>query len=107
MQIISLTASLYHASIIFQVILEQLTLLIVKASPKKTPQPTPALSLQPAVAPVGTTQRLSSLRKACLIRDHHMCVISRQFDANEADVVHLRCVISLQTAYIWNSGSTY
>jgi hypothetical protein len=33
---------------------------------------------------VGTTQRLSSLRKACLIRDRHRCIISRRFDANEA-----------------------
>jgi hypothetical protein len=32
---------------------------------------------------VGTTQRLSSLRKACLIRDRHRCTISRRFDANE------------------------
>jgi hypothetical protein len=55
-----------------------------KASSKKTPQPTPALSPQSAVAPVGTTQRLSSLRKACLIRDRHRCTISRRFGANEA-----------------------
>ena len=33
---------------------------------------------------MGTTQRLSSLRKACLIRDRHRCVISRRFDTNEA-----------------------
>jgi hypothetical protein len=33
---------------------------------------------------MGTTQRLSSLRKACLIRDRHRCVISRRFDVNEA-----------------------
>lgn len=66
-------------------ILQQLTFLLIgKASSKKTPQPTPALSPQPAVAPAGTTQHLSSPRKACLIRDRHRWVTSRQFDANEA-----------------------
>ena len=33
---------------------------------------------------MGTTQRLSSLRGQCLIRDRHRCVISRQFDEAEA-----------------------
>ena len=56
----------------------------MKASSKKTPQPTPALSPQPAGALLGTTQRLSSLRKNCLIRDRYRCVISRRFDVNEA-----------------------
>ena len=34
---------------------------------------------------MGTTERLSSLRGRCLIRDRHRCVISRKFDAEEAD----------------------
>jgi hypothetical protein len=35
---------------------------------------------------MGTTQRLSSLRKHCLVRDRYRCVISRRFDSNE--VIH-------------------
>jgi hypothetical protein len=33
---------------------------------------------------MGTTQRLSSLGKHCLVRDRYRCVISRRFDFNEA-----------------------
>jgi hypothetical protein len=33
---------------------------------------------------MGTTQRLSSLRKACLIRGRYRCVVSRRFDTTEA-----------------------
>ena len=34
---------------------------------------------------MGTTQRLSSLRGECLVRDRHRCVISRTFDEAEID----------------------
>ncbi|KAF4979686.1 hypothetical protein FZEAL_4145 [Fusarium zealandicum] len=62
----------------------------LKASTKKTPQPTP--SSHSAVAKTqrqghvfsGTPERLASLRGACLIRDRHRCVISRKFDKAEA-----------------------
>ena len=65
---------------------QYLTLLFtVKASSRKTPQPTPALSAPSTVVPVGTHQRLSTLRRDCLIRDRHRCVISRKFDCREAD----------------------
>ncbi|KAI0140429.1 hypothetical protein GGR57DRAFT_426175 [Xylariaceae sp. FL1272] len=63
----------------------------VKASTKKTPQPSPALhsAVQEAQGRggqqyVGTSVRLSVLRRDCLIRDRHRCVISRAFDVTEA-----------------------
>ncbi|KAI1181981.1 hypothetical protein F5B17DRAFT_225140 [Nemania serpens] len=63
----------------------------VKASTKKTPQPSPALhsAVQEAQGRggqqyVGTGPRLSILRRDCLIRDRHRCVISRKFDFAEA-----------------------
>ncbi|KAJ8122692.1 hypothetical protein ONZ43_g1170 [Nemania bipapillata] len=63
----------------------------LKASTKKTPQPSPAYHSAVervqgggvAVFP-GTPDRVSALRGACLIRDHHRCVISRKFDLKEA-----------------------
>ncbi|KAF2967839.1 hypothetical protein GQX73_g5726 [Xylaria multiplex] len=63
----------------------------VKASTKKTPQP--SLALHSAVQEaqgrgrqqdVGTGPRLSILRRDCLIRDLHRCIISRRFDLAEA-----------------------
>ena len=33
---------------------------------------------------VGTPERLSALRDACLVRDRHRCVVSRAFDKDEA-----------------------
>ncbi|RWA09443.1 hypothetical protein EKO27_g5661 [Xylaria grammica] len=63
----------------------------VKASTKKTPQPSPALhsAVQEAQGHsgqqyVGTGPRLSALRRDCLVRDRHRCVISRKFDFSEA-----------------------
>ncbi|KAL1963566.1 hypothetical protein VTN77DRAFT_8011 [Rasamsonia byssochlamydoides] len=58
----------------------------LKASARKTPQPTPA-PLSGARTPeqvIGTPQRLSTLRRDCLICDRHRCVISRKFDIREA-----------------------
>lgn len=59
---------------------------LVKASTKKTPQPSLATlsELQSAQSPVGTTQRLVSLKGDCFIRDRHRCVVSRTFDDGEA-----------------------
>ncbi|KAI0517422.1 hypothetical protein F5B22DRAFT_124758 [Xylaria bambusicola] len=62
----------------------------LKASIKKTPQPSPVF--HSAIEKVqggprtfaGTPDRLSALRGACLIRDHHRCVISHSFDSSEA-----------------------
>lgn len=58
----------------------------MKASARKTPQPSPAhLSESQSTQPLaGTTQRVAALREDCLIRDHHRCVISRKFDYAEA-----------------------
>ncbi|KAI1118331.1 hypothetical protein F5Y14DRAFT_400039 [Nemania sp. NC0429] len=60
----------------------------VKASTKKTPQPSPALlsAVQDHSGQqyVGSGARLSILRRDCLIRDRHRCVISRKFDYTEA-----------------------
>ncbi|KAI0395868.1 hypothetical protein F5Y17DRAFT_465463 [Xylariaceae sp. FL0594] len=60
----------------------------LKASTKKTPQPSPIF--HSAIEKVqggprsfaGTQDRLSALRGACLIRDHHRCVISHSFDTH-------------------------
>lgn len=59
---------------------------LVKASTRKTPQPSPATlsDLRSPQSLTGTTQRLASLRRDCLIRDRHRCVISRTFDRDEA-----------------------
>lgn len=61
----------------------------VKASTRKTPQPTPAFhsAVMQAQASgtaepvfISTTDRLAALRGACLVRDRHRCVVSRKFD---------------------------
>jgi len=65
---------------------------LVKASTKKTPQPSPVyhsaiLRSQGSGLPqglVGTPERVSALRGVCLVRDRHRCVVSRIFDQNEA-----------------------
>ncbi|KAI0144480.1 hypothetical protein GGR57DRAFT_507531 [Xylariaceae sp. FL1272] len=62
----------------------------IKASTKKTPQPSPAYHSaveqgQGATQGfVGTLDRLSQLRGACLVRDRHRCVVTRRFDYAEA-----------------------
>ncbi|KAI3320344.1 hypothetical protein HD806DRAFT_242292 [Xylariaceae sp. AK1471] len=62
----------------------------IKASTKKTPQPSPAFHSAieqvqgGAQGFVGTPDRLSQLRGACLVRDRHRCVITRKFDLAEA-----------------------
>ncbi|KAK1754159.1 hypothetical protein QBC47DRAFT_385899 [Echria macrotheca] len=63
----------------------------LKASTKKTPQPSPVYhsAIQRAQERefqdfVGTLERVSELRGECLIRDRHRCVISRRFDQDEA-----------------------
>ncbi|EGE06925.1 hypothetical protein TEQG_05978 [Trichophyton equinum CBS 127.97] len=66
----------------------------LRASSKHTPQPSPAhLSvIQRVQGPhenIPTLERLSSLRRACLVRDRSRCVISSTFDATEA-VARLR-----------------
>ncbi|KAK5631714.1 hypothetical protein RRF57_007428 [Xylaria bambusicola] len=64
--------------------------LLIGASTKKTPQPLPAYHLaveqvQGGVQGfVGTPDRLSRLRGACLVRDRYCCVITRRFDYVEA-----------------------
>lgn len=67
------------------------TSLIVKSSTKKTLQPSPASHSAAQRAQggegqnfLGTPERLSTLRGACLIRDHHRCIITRRFDDTEA-----------------------
>ncbi|KAI0102885.1 hypothetical protein GGR51DRAFT_525724 [Nemania sp. FL0031] len=63
----------------------------LKASTRKTPQPTPTYHSvvregQAATTQgfVGTPARIATLRGECLVRDHHRCVISRSFDTQEA-----------------------
>ena len=58
----------------------------MKASTRKTPQPSPTKlsDFQSTQSPAGTTQRVATLRRECLTRDRHRCVISRTFDDDEA-----------------------
>ncbi|KAK2591443.1 hypothetical protein QQS21_010852 [Conoideocrella luteorostrata] len=62
----------------------------LKASTRKTPQPSPAYhsatqsTRAGRQAVIGTTARLKTLRGDCLQRDRHRCVISRSFDQSEA-----------------------
>ncbi|KAL2194646.1 hypothetical protein P885DRAFT_42471 [Corynascus similis CBS 632.67] len=61
----------------------------LKASARKTPQPSPVYHsasqrLQEGVGFVGTPERISTLRGACLIRDRHRCVVTRRCDRSEA-----------------------
>ncbi|KKZ67875.1 hypothetical protein EMCG_06404 [[Emmonsia] crescens] len=63
---------------------------LVKASGQRTTQPSPThLSVIQRVQGYNheyfpTPDQISVLRGVCLIRDHHRCVISRQFDQKEA-----------------------
>ncbi|OJD11710.1 hypothetical protein ACJ73_09490 [Blastomyces percursus] len=57
----------------------------MKAAGSKTPQASAASLSAPAIDNfVGTPARLSVLRRDCLIRDHHRCVVTRQFNLTEA-----------------------
>ncbi|EKJ72467.1 hypothetical protein FPSE_07348 [Fusarium pseudograminearum CS3096] len=60
----------------------------LKASTKKTPQPSPAspsavMSTQ-AHGFAGSLERIANLRGACLIRDRYRCVVSNKYDHAEA-----------------------
>ncbi|KAF2454343.1 hypothetical protein BDY21DRAFT_353691 [Lineolata rhizophorae] len=62
----------------------------LKASSRKTPQPSPVYhsavqEAQGAQEFAGTPTRLSTLRGSCLVRDRHRCVITRRFDLAEAE----------------------
>lgn len=58
---------------------------LVRAAGSKTPQASAASLSAPAIDHVvGTPARLSTLRRDCLIRDHHRCVVTQQFDVTEA-----------------------
>ncbi|KAI8711324.1 HNHc domain-containing protein [Fusarium sp. LHS14.1] len=61
--------------------------LSLKASATRTPQPSPAGSSQAPsrYSALESRERVASLRRDCLIRDRHRCVISRNFYLNEAD----------------------
>jgi hypothetical protein len=72
-------------------------ILTVRAATNKTPQPSPVYhaAVQQAQTQeeqqriqdyVGTPERLSVLRGACLTRDRHRCVITRTFDSKEMSV---------------------
>ncbi|OAA63447.1 hypothetical protein SPI_03610 [Niveomyces insectorum RCEF 264] len=60
----------------------------LKASSGKTPQPTPASLSVPSLPPdhilPGSSHRLATLRRDCLLRDRHRCVVTRKFDRAEA-----------------------
>ncbi|KAK5988611.1 hypothetical protein PT974_10097 [Cladobotryum mycophilum] len=61
----------------------------LQASARKTPQPSPATSsviegVGGAYNLAGTQDRIAVLRRDCLTRDHHRCVISRAFDRKVA-----------------------
>ncbi|OAA63481.1 hypothetical protein SPI_03644 [Niveomyces insectorum RCEF 264] len=60
----------------------------LKACAVKTPQPTPAPLSIPTIPAEdvlpGSRARVSTLRRDCLIRDKHRCVVTRKFDKQEA-----------------------
>ena len=64
----------------------------MKASGRKTPQPSPAIHSAVLRAQgdvetqgyIGTPDQLATLRQLCLERDHHRCVVSQRFDQSEA-----------------------
>ncbi|KAK2806384.1 hypothetical protein FQN51_007428 [Onygenales sp. PD_10] len=57
----------------------------MKAAGSKTPQASAASLSAPTIDNVvGTPARLSVLRRDCLTRDHHRCVVTHQFDVTEA-----------------------
>ncbi|KAL2179716.1 uncharacterized protein P884DRAFT_267403 [Thermothelomyces heterothallicus CBS 202.75] len=62
----------------------------LKASARKTPQPSPASHSviqrlqEERDDSVGTPHIISALRAICLIRDRHRCVVTRRFDSSEA-----------------------
>ncbi|KAK4248276.1 hypothetical protein C7999DRAFT_13812 [Corynascus novoguineensis] len=61
----------------------------LKASARKTPQPSPVYHsaiqrLQGGVGFVEASERISTLRGTCLICDRHRCVVKRRFDRSEA-----------------------
>ncbi|CAK7228834.1 hypothetical protein SBRCBS47491_007045 [Sporothrix bragantina] len=65
---------------------------IVKASTRKTPQPSPAIhsavlraqgATDRANAYIGTEERLATMRAQCLMRDRYRCIVSRKFDLFE------------------------
>ncbi|RSL77561.1 hypothetical protein CEP52_017705 [Fusarium oligoseptatum] len=58
----------------------------LKASATKTPQPSPVGSSQAPsrYSALESRERVASLRRDCLTRDRHRCVISRKFDKKEA-----------------------
>ncbi|KAK2750019.1 hypothetical protein FQN55_002737 [Onygenales sp. PD_40] len=59
----------------------------LRAAGSKTPQPTPAALSAPSLGNVvGTSARLSTLRRDCLIRDHNRCVVTRAFNLHEAKI---------------------
>uniref|UniRef100_A0A8H7NPJ1 HNH nuclease domain-containing protein n=1 Tax=Bionectria ochroleuca TaxID=29856 RepID=A0A8H7NPJ1_BIOOC len=83
-------AALHNSILNFADYLFENFFLPLKASTRKTPQPSPASHsairhLQGDLAFLGTPERVSALRGACLVRDRHRCVITRRFDLNEAN----------------------
>ena len=56
----------------------------MKASAKKTPQPTPATLSEIQLSLNPSTKRVATLRRDCLIRDRYRCVTSRIFDRTKA-----------------------
>ena len=56
----------------------------MKASARKTPQPTPATFSEIQLSVNPSARRVATLRRDCLIRDRYRCVISRAFDLDES-----------------------
>ncbi|KAI2613253.1 hypothetical protein GGR54DRAFT_615960 [Hypoxylon sp. NC1633] len=60
--------------------------IVVKCSTRKTPQRSAVFHPGGPQTFAATPDQLSALRRACLVRDHHRCVISHSFDSSEAQV---------------------
>ncbi|KAH8430179.1 HNH endonuclease signature motif containing protein [Aspergillus melleus] len=78
---------LYRSLVNFAGYLMDNFFLPLKTLAAKTPQPTPASvsRLKESEQAIGTPQRISNLRKTCLARDRHRCVVTRKFDVREAE----------------------
>ncbi|CAK7233206.1 hypothetical protein SEUCBS140593_008525 [Sporothrix eucalyptigena] len=87
----------------------------LKACAAKTPQPTPAPLSIPTIPAEdvlpGSRARVSTLRRDCLIRDKHRCVVTRKFDKQEARRRHAECGQSAidddRQVFDWTDGTAF
>ncbi|KAL1895470.1 hypothetical protein Sste5346_005277 [Sporothrix stenoceras] len=109
------TAALYNKIIQFTDHLIENFFLPLKACAVKTPQPTPAPLSIPTIPAEevlpGSRARVSTLRRNCLIRDKHRCVVTRKFDKQEARRRHAEhgqiAIDDDGQVFDWTDGTTF